>query len=211
MRCMPICVRAGIPITARGPMAEVVSNLSSVRESDVRAIATYMASVFGTPNAERKNQAAQVMAEIKAPAKPAAPDAAAIEPLEIDAAGAAIDVAACATCHDTGRALPYGGINLRLSTALNSPDPRNAVNIILSGVRPVEGERSPIMPGFAASMNDGQIVALLRYLRAQLSNQPPWSDVEEAIAEARHTQTVFLQTSSGPRNAPADATQRDKP
>ena len=32
--------------TARGPMAEVVSNLSSVNESDVRAIATYMASVF---------------------------------------------------------------------------------------------------------------------------------------------------------------------
>ena len=45
-----------------------------------------------------------------------------------------------------------------LSTALSSPDPRNAANIVLSGVRPVEGERSPIMPGFAASMNDDQIV-----------------------------------------------------
>src|SRR5882757_2884952 len=32
---------------ARGPMAEVVSNLSEVPESDIRAIATYMASVSG--------------------------------------------------------------------------------------------------------------------------------------------------------------------
>ena len=197
--------------TARGPMAEVVSNLSSVNESDVRAIATYMASVFGAPTPDRKKQAADVMAQIKAPAKPALPDAAAVQPVEIDAAGAAIYAAACATCHEGGRALPYGGVNLRLSTALSSPDPRNAVNIILSGVPAVEGERSPIMPGFAAAMNDDQIISLLQYLRAQFSNQPPWISVETAVAEARRTQTVFLQTSPGPHNAPADATQRDKP
>jgi mono/diheme cytochrome c family protein len=190
--------------TARGPMAEVVSNLSSVSESDVRAIATYMAGVFGAPTPERKNQGAEVLAQVKAPA-------AAVQPVEINAAGAAIYAAACATCHETGRALPYGGVNLRLSTALSSPDPRNAVNIILSGIRPVEGERSPIMPGFAAAMNDDQIVSLLQYLRAQFSNQPPWISVETAVAEARRTQTVFLQTSPGPHSAPADATQRDKP
>src|SRR5579871_2245513 len=34
---------------ARGPMAEVASNLSNVPESDVRAIALYMTSVFGNP------------------------------------------------------------------------------------------------------------------------------------------------------------------
>ena len=72
-------------------------------------------------------------------------------------AGAAIYAAACASCHESGRPLPYGGIDLALSTAISSPDPRNAANIVLSGVRPVEGERSPIMPGFAASMNDEQM------------------------------------------------------
>jgi mono/diheme cytochrome c family protein len=189
---------------ARGPMAEVVSNLSSVSESDVRAIATYMASVFGPPTPDQKKQGEAALAQAKSPAPVTLPS-------DVNAAGALIYTAACATCHETGRAVPYGGVNLALSTALSSPDPRNAVNIVLSGIRPVEGERSPIMPGFAASMNDDQISALLRFLRARFSNQPPWSGVEKTVADARQTQTVFLQTSAGPRNAPADPTQRDKP
>jgi hypothetical protein len=60
-------------------------------------------------------------------------------------------------------------------------------------------------------MDDGQITALLNYLRARFSNQPAWTGVEKTVETARRTQTVFLQTSRGPRNAPANATQRDKP
>jgi mono/diheme cytochrome c family protein len=191
--------------TARGPMAEVVSNLSSVNESDVRAIATYMASVFGAPSPDRIRQSEAVLAQAKSPT-PETPAVAAA-----NATGAAIYAAACATCHETGRALPYGGVHLGLSTALSSPDARNAANVVLSGVRAVAGERSPIMPGFADSMNDAQVTALLQFLRARFSNQPAWTGVENTVAEARHTQTVFLQTSPGPHNAPADATQRDKP
>jgi mono/diheme cytochrome c family protein len=114
-------------------------------------------------------------------------------------------------CHETERPLPYGGVNLGLSTALSSPDARNAANIVLSGVGPVEGERSPIMPGFAPSMSDAQVAALLNYLRARFSNRPAWTGLEKTIADARQTQTVFLETSPGPRNAPADPAQRDKP
>ncbi|MEA2346204.1 MAG: hypothetical protein QOF63_4373 [Thermoanaerobaculia bacterium] len=187
---------------ARGPMAQVVSNLSSVPESDVRAIATYMAGVFGAPTPERKRRADEVLTQAKSPATP---------PPETNSAGASIYAAACAGCHETTRPLPYGGVNLGLSTAISSPDARNAANIVLSGVPPVEGERSPIMPGFAESMNDQQISALLSYLRARFSNRPAWTGIEKTIADARNTQTVFLQTSPGPYNAPADATQRDKP
>jgi mono/diheme cytochrome c family protein len=189
---------------ARGPMAEVVRNLSQVNESDVRAIATYMADVFGKPSPQRIQHGEAVVAQAgsQTSEKPAAG--------ADNAAGAAIYAAACATCHETRRALPYGGVHLGLSTALSSPDARNAANIILSGVRAVAGERSPIMPGFAASMNDGQVTALLQFLRARFSNQPPWTGVENTVAQARQTQTVFL-TSPEPRNAPANATQRDKP
>jgi len=187
---------------ARGPMAQVVSNLSEVPQSDIRAIATYMAAVFGAPTADRKRRGEAVLAQAKSPAAQASP---------VDAAGASIYAATCATCHEAGRPLPYGGVNLALSTAISSPDPRNAANIVLSGVRPVEGEPSPIMPGFASSMNDGQISALLNYLRARFSNQPAWTGVEKTVEDARRTQTVFLQISPGPHHAPTDATQRDKP
>jgi mono/diheme cytochrome c family protein len=187
---------------ARGPMAQVVSNLSSVPESELRAIATYMAGQFGAPTPDRKRRADEVLTQAKSPATP---------PPGANAAGASIYAAACAGCHETDRPLPYGGVNLGLSTAISSPDARNAVNIVLSGVRPVEGERSPIMPGFAAGMNDEQISTLLNYLRARFSNAPAWTGLEKTIADARSTQAVFLQTSPGPHNAPAEATQRDKP
>jgi mono/diheme cytochrome c family protein len=187
---------------ARGPMAEVVSNLAEVPDSDIRAIATYMAEVFGAPTPERKRRGEEVLAQVKSPPAPAP---------QGDATGAAIYSAACAGCHETGRALPYGGVNLALSTAISGPDPRNAANIILSGVRPVEGERSPIMPGFADSMTDVQIAALLNYLRARFGHQPAWAGIENSVAAARRTQTVFLQTEPRPDNAPADPSQRDKP
>jgi mono/diheme cytochrome c family protein len=186
---------------ARGPMAEVVSNLSSVRESDVHAIAAYMTSVFGTPTQDRLRRATEVLTQIKSPPAQS----------QTGAAGASIYAAACATCHETGKPVPYGGVNLGLSTAISGPDPRNVANIVLSGIRPVEGERSPIMPGFAASMTDDQISALLGYLRSRFSNQPAWTGVEKTVEDARRTQTVFLQTSPEPQNAPADPMQRDKP
>jgi mono/diheme cytochrome c family protein len=192
---------------ARGPMAQVVSNLSMVPESDVRAIATYMAGVFGAPSTDHKRRGDEALARAKTPAtQPSAPTG----PVA-DATGAAIYASACATCHEAGRPLPYGGVNLGLSTAINGPDARNATNTILSGLRPVQGERSPIMPPFAASMSDDQLVSLLKYLRSRFSDQPAWTDLEKIVHEARRSQTAALQTSPGPRNASADPTQRDKP
>ncbi|OCK56001.1 cytochrome c [Bradyrhizobium sp. LMTR 3] len=184
--------------TARGPMAKVVSNLSSVPASDVRAIAVYMASVSGTPAPGRAAPREDALARAKAAS-------------QANPVGASIYTAACSSCHEGSRPLPYGGVDLGLSTAISSPDPRNLANIVLSGIDAVEGERSPIMPGFAASMNDEQASALLNYLRARFSDQPAWTDLKKTIVEARRTQTVFLQTSPAPRNAPADPQQREKP
>jgi mono/diheme cytochrome c family protein len=184
--------------TARGPMAQVVKNLAAVPASDVHAIAVYMADVFGVPHAARDRAAVVAKARSDVGKAP-------------DSEGAAIFAAACASCHDSGRPPPYGGINLALSSALGAPDPRNLVNIVLAGVRPVEGERSPIMPGFAGSMNDQQIAVLVNYLRSRFTSQPPWGSLEKTIEEARRTQTAYLTTSAAPTSAPASATQRDKP
>ena len=86
-----------------------------------------------------------------------------------------------------------GGINLALSTALTSPDARNATNIVLSGIRPTAGERSPIMPGFADSMSDGQIADVLDYLRSRFGNAPPWTNTADIVRDIRRNQTVLLQ------------------
>jgi mono/diheme cytochrome c family protein len=176
--------------SARGPMAEVVSNLSSVPASDVAAIATYMADVFG-----------------RAPAGGETPRAPKGGVSTSDDPGAAIYAAACAGCHESTRPLPYGGIDLARSTAVSASEPRNLANIVLAGVQPVTGERSPIMPGFSNSMDDGQIAALLTYLRARFGNRPAWTNVERAVKQARQTQAADLQASTGPQKSPAAAAQ----
>ena len=84
---------------ARGPMAEVVSNLSSVPESDIKAIAIYMAGVFGAPTPDRKLRGDQVLAEAKSPPVQL-PSA---QASQASPAGASIYAAACAVCHETGR------------------------------------------------------------------------------------------------------------
>ena len=184
---------------ARGPMAEVVSNLSEVPESDVRAVATYMASVFGAPTPDAKRRGDDVRAQANARPTPQASNA--------NTGGASLYTATCATCHGSDRGPPYGGINLALSSAFSGPDARNAANIVLSGIRPTAGERSPIMPGFSDTMSDDQIAALLDHLRARFGNQPPWTNTADIVRDARRTQTVFLQTPP----SPSDATKRDKP
>jgi mono/diheme cytochrome c family protein len=191
--------------TARGPMAEVVRNLSVVPARDVRAIATYMADVLGAPSAEQKErgEAALAQANSKSQSAPVA--------TTVDSAGGTIYVAACASCHESSRPPPYGGINLALSTAVSGPDPRNLANIVLAGVPPVTGERSPIMPGFAESMSDTQVEALLTYLRARFSKQPAWIGLDNIVAEARRTQTVSLETPADARNASAASAERAKP
>ena len=186
------------PSTAWTPDSTILARL---RGSGL-AIAVYMAGISGTPTPDRKRQGEAALARAKSSSVPAS---------EANAAGASIYVAACASCHASGRPLPYGGVNLALSTAIASPDPRNLANIVLSGIRAIEGESSPIMPGFAASMTDAQVSALLIYLRARFSKQPPWSGVEKTVQDARRAQTAFRQTSPSPRNASADPQQRDKP
>ncbi|WP_456728990.1 c-type cytochrome [Bradyrhizobium sp. USDA 3364] len=181
--------------TARGPMAEVVGNLASVPDSDVRAIAVYMADIAGSPAPDRKAPADAV-----APSTPA-------DATQANAKGAAIYAATCAACHEGSRALPYGGVNLALSTAIASPDPRNLLNIVLAGVGAVEGERSPIMPGFAASIDDAQLVALTNYLRARFGKRPAWNDLDKAVRDARMVQAASLAA----RNASTESIQRGKP
>jgi mono/diheme cytochrome c family protein len=157
---------------ARGPMSEVTENLGTVPAADVRAIATYMASVAGAPSAERRRNANAVRTQTRPGAEAGAP-------------GAAIYAAACASCHDGSRPPPYGGIDLALSTGPSGPNARNVINVILWGLPALDEQRRPIMPGFAGTLNDRQLADLVAYIRARFSDKPPWTEVDKHIREAR--------------------------
>jgi mono/diheme cytochrome c family protein len=148
--------------TARGPMAEVVRNLSSVPSSDVRAIAVYMAGVSGTPTPDRKRQGEAALEQANSSAVPASKPTRPVRRSMLRPARHAMRVA--------GRCLMAASI---WRSAPRSPAPIRATSPIscCPASRPVEGERSPIMPGFAASMTDAAGFGLVE-LSARAVQQP---------------------------------------
>lgn len=175
---------------ARGPMAEVTAKLRSAPANDVRAIAAYIAKRMNQAEPERDQtvqqsqmQDARGKADTEASADSQANALRSVDTKNDE--GAVIYAGACAGCHEGPRGMPYGGINLALSSAISGPSAANLVNIVLNGLPAAEAARAPIMPGFADAMNDRQLVALVRYLRARFADNGAWSDVITSIHDAR--------------------------
>jgi mono/diheme cytochrome c family protein len=174
-------------------MAPVADNLANVSDEDVTAIAVYVASVMGEPSQERREQGENLIRAVKSfgtGSKPQSGGSQAVPAAAIGDPGAIIYAGACASCHESGRSVPYGGIHLSLSTLLSTSSPRNFLNLVLAGLPAADGQRGPIMPGFAAMLTDQQVVALAGYMRSQFSNKPAWSDIAEQLREARSSQTT---------------------
>ncbi|PTQ07478.1 cytochrome C [Sphingomonas oleivorans] len=156
---------------AAGPMGPVVESLASVPESDVRAIATYIASRMAGR-------------DIGSPA-PAPLDN------EVAAAkrfpeGATLFAGACAGCHGPGAPMMgQGRPSLGLVSNLRDDDPTSAIQAILQGIEPPIGGRGPKMPGFADSLTDGQVAAVIAYARARYTDRPDWSKLEQTVRKAR--------------------------
>ncbi len=91
---------------ANGPMGEVTGNLGLLPDSDIRAIATYLASLMSEPAPERAKRADEIRQQVSQTAKAPAP-AMASTPAE---RGAAIYQAACATCHNGSRPSPSAAL-----------------------------------------------------------------------------------------------------
>lgn len=199
---------------ARGPMAPVTANLGAAPEADVRALAVYIASVMGEPTPERRERGDRLAATetrygVGAVVQTAGGQTVPIG-LENEDEGAAIYAAACSSCHDAGRPVPYGGLPLRLSTAVYGPNPSNPINVILDGLPAPEGESGPIMPGFDGSLNDEQLVALLDYMRATFSDREPWEHVSDLVADIRSGRRERdLQALGTGTSAPANPSKRE--
>jgi mono/diheme cytochrome c family protein len=187
---------AGQHGTAAGPMQPVVSNMQKLPEADVRAIATYVASIEGPQDAAaRERQAKDALAfaqerDLKVAAGSA--NATTGSGGSADGAnsdGATIFAGACATCHHEGGALPVSRpVPLGLSSVVNEPSPINFVQIVVNGIHPRSGTRGPLMPGFAGALTNQQIDALANYVRGQFSRQAAWQNVEKAVSNAMSQQ-----------------------
>lgn len=171
---------------AVGPMAPVVDGLATIPEADVRAIATYVASLPGKASVTPQSEivAAAVRREFD-PLGEHSPDRASEasdDAARTEDAGEIIFAGACATCHFAGNALPdVKPVPLALATSVNASTPRNTLQIVLGGLHPEPGQAGPIMPGFRGALTDAQIVAVVQYVRARFSDRPRWTQVADTL------------------------------
>lgn len=177
---------------ARGPMAPVIDNLGALPDDDLAAIATYIADLAGAPSPERAQRGRAILdrtTETAPGTGSTSGDSAATTTIMTTTSdgsdGAAIYTATCAPCHESARAVPYGGINLARSTGPNGPTARNLINVVLWGLPPSNGQRSPTMPGFSEAMSDEQLRALATYVRHRFGGGSAWTNVDQDIRDAR--------------------------
>lgn len=174
---------------AAGPMAAVVHNLSAVPEQEVRAIATYIASVMGEPDGERLKRAEWALARARSGDATSPGQAAGGTDNAKIQMGAAIYEASCAVCHGRAERAPGAAsgdaLHLALSTSIALPSAGNLVRIILQGMAPPDGEPGPMMPGFSGALTDEQVESLAAYLRATYTDRPEWRSLDRDVRRAR--------------------------
>lgn len=163
---------------AAGPMAPVVDELAQLPESDVRAIAHYVASFNpSVPDAATIEQQARELQQRSAT-------------LARTMTGTAdrLYQSACAVCHQPDQGVPMFGVkpSLALNTNLHSDKPDNVIQAVLKGIPAPSSNALGDMPGFADSFDDRQVAELVHYLRARFApDKPAWQGVDQAITRIR--------------------------
>lgn len=163
--------------SAAGPMAHVVEVMQPLPDSDIRAMATYLASLNETPVETTAQSEAAIVAS----------DAAKASAARISPSGERLFNGACATCH-TGNTILS---SLALNSNLHAATPDNLIQAILNGVEApailaqTTGREAPevmSMPAFREQLNERQIKDLADYLRARFApDKPGWSNTADAI------------------------------
>lgn len=175
---------------AAGPMAPVVEELAQLPESDVRAIAHYVASFNAPPpDAATLDRQARVLEQRSAT-------------LARTMTGPAdrLYQSACAVCHQSDQGVPMFGAkpSLALNTNLHGDKPDNVIQAVLKGIPAPPSNALGDMPGFADSFDDRQVAELVHYLRARFApDKPAWQGVDEAVARIRGSASTGANGSIG--------------
>ncbi len=155
--------------TPAGPMRPVSLSLARLPASEAEAIAEYLLSLENPPSVAETTA--------KTPASEAADRS----------TGALLFSSACAGCH--GAAAPMRTIDgrpgLQNTSALQAASSRNFLKTVLEGLPATPGSPGPLMPAFAASLDNAQLGALAAYLRQQARPDQPWADLSSTIEALR--------------------------
>ena len=93
---------------------------------------------------------------------------------------------ACAVCHEPGAPMmQQGRPPLAWGTPLQADNAHGTVRIIMEGLNSPAGPTGPTMPAFADLLDDRQLRELTAYLRTRFTDKSPWSDIGDAVAQAR--------------------------
>ncbi|WP_176045828.1 c-type cytochrome [Burkholderia sp. BCC1644] len=162
---------------AAGPMAPVVAGLAALPESDVRAVAHYLASL--SPPVDAAAAAAAAIRQARG--------AESVATLGLENGRRAFD-AACAVCHAESGGVGHFGVRplMGLNTSVSQSTPDNLLRVLHHGIdQPATGELG-YMPGFGDAFDDRQMAELAAYIRARYApGQPAWRNLAEASARIR--------------------------
>ncbi|MEB2610827.1 cytochrome c [Burkholderia cenocepacia] len=162
---------------AAGPMAPVVAGLAALPESDVRAIAHYLASLSPPVDAAIAAAAADRQAR----------GAETLATLGLENGRRAFD-AACAVCHAESGGVGHFGVRplMGLNTSVSQATPDNLLRVLHHGIDQPATDRLGYMPGFGDAFDDRQMAELAAYIRARYApGQPAWRNLAEASARIR--------------------------
>ncbi|WP_157636875.1 cytochrome c, partial [Burkholderia ubonensis] len=164
---------------AAGPMAPVVAGLAALPESDVRAIAHYVASL--SPHVDAMTAAAAAARQARGA------EAAATLGFEN---GRRAFGAACAVCHEESGGVGHFGVRplMGLNTSVSQDAPDNLLRVLHNGIDHPATAGLGYMPGFGDAFDDRQMAELAAYIRARYApGQPAWRDLEAASARIRRS------------------------
>jgi nicotinate dehydrogenase subunit B len=158
-------------------MAPVVKELAALPDSDIRAMAIYLASFNDTAVDKPAQQALAARLESSTGTRASA----------ASSIGARIYQGACAVCHEVGGAPLFGSRpSLALNSNLHSSVPDNLIQLILHGIAKPAVTDLGYMPAFKDSLTDGQVAELAAYLRLQFApDKPAWTGIQTAVSRIR--------------------------
>jgi len=163
--------------TVAGPMAAVTRDLAQLPASEVAAIAGYFADVAGPGEGAGSASAAVNRALQSSAADVGKPDAA-----------AQLYMAACASCHyNGGDSVRPSRPDLALASAVHLNEPTNLIQVILFGINAQDGSPGVVMPAFGHGFSDADVAAIAGYLRATRTDQSPWPNLQDKVAQIRAT------------------------